>query len=399
MRSGTPGFVGQRLKEAREARELTAVALADLIGVSRQAVSQYENGVQTPAPFVMRRITEVVRLPFHFFLAPPSPEERDVIFYRSLASATKASRLRAERRYVWLRNVANYLRDFVQLPNVEFPPCGFVGDPRPISDADIEHAAQIARRFWGLNDHSISNMVWLIENHGGLVGRMELGSEKLDAFSQWNREDSTPYFILGSDKESAARSRYNLAHELGHLTIHRKVSRDLFADKAIFKLIESQANRFAGCFLLPESTFGAEFIRRPTLDLFRSLKNKWNVSIQLMIMRCSDLGIISADDKARLFASLSARGWRRKEPLDGAIEPEEPSLFKRSFELLIERRLVSPRDISFRLALDDMDIEELAGLERGFLRRTPGDSTAPVDERCDPGPGSDDLIPFPRSRV
>ena len=152
---------------------------------------------------------------------------------------------------------------------------------------------RIARRFWGLNDHSISNMVWLIENHGGLVGRMELGSEKLDAFSQWNREESTPYFILGSDKESAARSRYNLAHELGHLSIHRNVSRDLFADKAIFKLIESQANRFAGCFLLPESTFGAEFVRRPTLDLFRSLKNKWNVSIQLMIMRCSDLGIIS----------------------------------------------------------------------------------------------------------
>jgi transcriptional regulator with XRE-family HTH domain len=82
MRPGSPGFVGQRLREAREARELTAVALADLIGVTRQAVSQYENGLQTPAPEVMRRITEVVRLPYHFFLAPPSPEERDLIFYQ-----------------------------------------------------------------------------------------------------------------------------------------------------------------------------------------------------------------------------------------------------------------------------------------------------------------------------
>jgi Zn-dependent peptidase ImmA (M78 family)/DNA-binding XRE family transcriptional regulator len=397
MRAGTPGFVGQRLREAREARELTAVALADLIGVTRQAVSQYENGVQTPAPYVMRRITDVVRLPYHFFLAPPSQEERDVIFYRSLASATKASRLRAERRYGWLRNVTNYLREFVQLPDVEFPPCAFEADPRPISEADVEQAALDARRFWGLQDRSISNMVWLVENHGGLVGRMSLGSEKLDAFSQWNREESTPYFVLGSDKDSAARSRYNLAHELGHVLIHRKVSRELFAGKATFKIIESQAHRFAGSFLLPESTFGGEFIRRPTLDHLCSLKTKWRVSIQLMIMRCSDLGIITPDEKARLFSSLSARGWRRKEPLDEAIEDEEPSLFKRSFELLIERHVVSPRDIPFRLALDDLDVEELAGLERGFLRRAPGSTAAPVDDVGELGPDSSDLIPFPRA--
>jgi Zn-dependent peptidase ImmA (M78 family)/transcriptional regulator with XRE-family HTH domain len=396
MRPGSPGFVGQRLREAREARELTAVALADLIGVTRQAVSQYENGLQTPAPEVMRRITEVVRLPYHFFLAPPSPEERDLIFYRSLASATKSSRLRAQRRYRWLREVANYLRGYVRLPTAEFPPCAFGADPRSISEAEIENAAQAARRFWGLQDHSISNMVWLVENHGGLVGRIGMGGEKLDAFSQWNSEDSAPYFVLGSEKESAARSRYNLAHELGHILIHRNVSSGLFADKAVFNMIEAQAHRFAGCFLLPESTFGAEFIRRPTLDSFCSLKNKWRVSIQLMIMRCSELGIISVDEKTRLFAGLSSRGWRRTEPLDGSIEREEPSLFRRSFELLVGRRLVPPRDISFRLALDDMDIEELAGLESGFLRRSPGGPTSVADEPSEQGPGPDDLIAFPR---
>ena len=57
-------------------------------------------------------------------------------------------------------------------------------------------------QFWRLKDQSISNMVWLVENHGGLVGRIQLGSEKLEAFSQWNRVESTPYFILGSDKGS-----------------------------------------------------------------------------------------------------------------------------------------------------------------------------------------------------
>jgi predicted transcriptional regulator len=54
MKPGTPGFVGARLKEAREARFLSAIALADLVGVSRQAISLYENGAKTPGPEVMQ---------------------------------------------------------------------------------------------------------------------------------------------------------------------------------------------------------------------------------------------------------------------------------------------------------------------------------------------------------
>ena len=58
MRSGTPRFVGGRLRQAREARGVSASALAALLGVSRQAVSQYERGPETPSPAVMHRIAE-----------------------------------------------------------------------------------------------------------------------------------------------------------------------------------------------------------------------------------------------------------------------------------------------------------------------------------------------------
>ena len=108
------------------------------------------------------------------------------------------------------------------------------------------------------------------------------------------------------------RSRYDLAHELGHILLHRSVRKEAFVDKAVFRLIEQQAHRFAGSFLLPGSTFGAEFGRMPTLEYLTSLKAKWKVSIQFMIMRCAELDIISEHQKGRLFAGLSARGWRQK---------------------------------------------------------------------------------------
>ena len=43
-------------------------------------------------------------------------------------------------------------------------------------------------------------------------------------------------------------------------------------------------------------------------------------------------------------------------------------MLKRCIQVLIGRGLVSPRDIPFRLGLDDSDVEELAGFERSFLR-------------------------------
>ena len=69
MRAGTPGFVGARLREGREARGLTAIALSEILGVSRQAVSQYENSQQTPRPEIMLKIEQVLGLPLGLLFA------------------------------------------------------------------------------------------------------------------------------------------------------------------------------------------------------------------------------------------------------------------------------------------------------------------------------------------
>lgn len=401
MRPGTPGFVGARLREAREARGLTATALAELLGLTRQAVSQYENGVQTPAPQVMRRIAELTRLPAHFFLAPLAPAEADAIFYRSLESATKTARLRAERRYRWLRDIVAYVRGLIVFPKVNFPDITPPDDPARITEGFIEEAAVEARRYWGLKDNPISNVTWLVENNGAIVSRCELWADKLDAFSQWNTSEGTPYFVLGSDKGSAVRSRYDVAHELGHMLLHRRVRWETLNKKEIFKLIEGQAHRFAGAFLLPAKTFAEEFTYAPRLDHFRALKPKWKASIQFMIMRCADLGILTPEQKQRLFINLSARGWRTNEPLDDVIEPERPRFLRRSIETLIDRQVIDRTEIPFRLRLNGADIEDLAGLDSGYFGQEPNIPIGlrePADQEDTSGDESEelpDILRFP----
>ena len=108
--NGTPGFVGARLREAREARGLTAISLAEILSVSRSAVSLYELGEATPQPEVMRKIVGVLNLPDAFFLlAADDTLAAETIFYRSMSSATKGARLRGERRYGWLKKVVDRL--------------------------------------------------------------------------------------------------------------------------------------------------------------------------------------------------------------------------------------------------------------------------------------------------
>jgi transcriptional regulator with XRE-family HTH domain len=99
VKPGTNGFVGRRLREAREARGITAVSLAEILGVTRAAISQYEHGPRTPSPEIAERIASTLRLPLSFFMRPANDRAQRKIFYRSLSAATKAARVRSERKY------------------------------------------------------------------------------------------------------------------------------------------------------------------------------------------------------------------------------------------------------------------------------------------------------------
>ena len=87
-------------------------------------------------------------------------------------------------------------------------------------------------------------MTLLLENHGVVASRFELESDKLDSFSLWDSRTHRPLLILGADKQSAVRSRYDAAHELGHLIVHRNVPKAMLKDKPTLALVESQAHQF-----------------------------------------------------------------------------------------------------------------------------------------------------------
>jgi Zn-dependent peptidase ImmA (M78 family)/DNA-binding XRE family transcriptional regulator len=365
MRAGTPGFTGQRLREARDVRALSASSLSDLTGVSPQAIYQYESNRTSPSPQVLSLIADVLQLPAAFFVQAERPVETAEIFYRSMATATMRARRRARVRLRWLRDIEDYLTNYVALPEASIPDLGLPTNPLLLSDDEIDEAADQLRQHWRLGDAPIANMVLLLENHGVVVARDNLGAESLDGISQMT-DDSRPLVIIGTDKGSSARWRFDASHELGHLVLHANTSAEYLNRPDLYRRIEDQAHRFAAAFLLPLGPFGEDLFA-VSLDAFRALKPKWNVSIAMMIIRARSTGLLSEAAERKLWTGMSRRKWRVSEPYDDSTPHEEPRLLRRSFEMILQEGDQTPADVLSRLAISPSDVESLSGLNTGYL--------------------------------
>lgn len=71
--------------------------------------------------------------------------------------------------------------------------------------------------------------------------------------------------------------------------------------------------------------------------------------------------------------TLSARGWRSKEPLDDVLTIEEPLTFKMAIDLLLDNNRFTSDELvnnlcKYGLSLNHDDIELLLGLDKDRLK-------------------------------
>ncbi|MEA3641881.1 MAG: XRE family transcriptional regulator [Lamprobacter sp.] len=365
MAARTPGFQPIQLTQARLARGLTRVALATAVKRSAPSVSKWESGQQTPDPKALEALAQCLRVPRDYFLNPPFEAGERPRFFRSMANATKRSRERIQQHLLWLQRLSHDLQIWVDLPPPTVPDLG-VSDFQRLQESDIENAAAQVRADWGLWRAPIPDLLMVMENAGIIVARCAFSSQSIDGVSHWSLADDRPYVLLSSDKRNAVRSRFDAAHELGHLVLHRHVDQSALTHRDEFKELENQAHRFASAFLMPAEGFVNE-LPEVSLEAFRTLKPRWGVSIGAMIYRCKDLELITEEHAGRLFKYISARGWVRAEPEDERLALEQPRLIERSIRLLLTQGGYSVEQLLAELRLHPKDIEALAGLPAGLL--------------------------------
>ncbi|MHB1644259.1 MAG: XRE family transcriptional regulator [Acidithiobacillus sp.] len=363
-RGGVQGFQQDRLSQILAARRLTQVQLASMVGVSPATISKWRAGTQTPEREALDRLAGVVNVASEWFTRPTT-EKVSLPLFRSNASAHVAARAMLEARLEWAQDIAVALMEFVDYPDLNLPVRSFT-EPEEITDEDIEKAACECRDLWRLGRVAVQDLALAVEGAGVILIREETGIAQIEGLSAWSSVLGRPLILLSADKDNGYRSRFDLAHELGHLVLHRHIQRTTDRDR--HKLMEKQAHQFAGAFLLPAETFASEVCMPVTLDDLLLLKRRWGVSVAAIMMRLHVLGLLDEEGKLALFKRRSARWGGKAEPGDGDRKPEQPRLLRRTIDLLVEENVMPCDAIPRHFGLAAHDIEKLAGLPEGYFQ-------------------------------
>lgn len=364
MRTGVKGFQGARLVQARQVRAMSQTALAEASGISSPSISKWERGEQLPESVALEKVAEALSLPATWFLRPTPDYGPAGYFFRSNVSLTKEARLIARTRLEWLYELSGSIQEWIGWPDVNLPVNLSREDALIITDEEIESIAMQCRNHWRLGTGPIDDVLRVMESAGVIATREKLGHLKMDGVSRWFAGENRPYVFIAADKASAVRNRFDAAHELGHLLLHRNLTHEDVERQ--YAEIERQAHLFASSFLLPAESISLD-LEHPTLDTLFVLKRRWKVSIAAMIMRAGSLNLIGEAYMTRLWKNYSARGWRKGEPLDDELEAESPRLMPRAIKMLIEQGGFTKPQLIDTIGLPAADIERLCCLPAGYM--------------------------------
>lgn len=357
--------LGHRIKEARILKGYSLEELAKRVGLTRQSMSKYENEDMKISMEKLVDISEVLDFPIDFF-----KKKKDnlgigdnPIFFRSLRKTTSKIKESLGQNVEFLEEIFYNISEYIEFPKVNIDFSINKNYKIGVSDLYIEEIAMKMREKWGIGESPINNLVDLLQRNGIIISRIELDNYTVDAFSSMTRS-RVPFIILGSDKQSAVRSRMDCAHELGHIILHSHLSKEDIIEN--HNIIEDEAKRFASAFLLPANEFSKD-IYTINLDSFIYIKKRWKVSIAGIIVRSHRLNLITDDQYTYLFKRISAKKWRVKEPLDDIIQIEEPELLKEACNLLFDNGVISKKDFVRFIGFPVSLIEGLCNLEEGTL--------------------------------
>jgi len=357
-------FNPTRLRLARKRRGFTQTAFARRMELDRRSVTAFESGEFPPSERTIEKIAAVLEFPREFFfgddLDEPLPQ---VASFRSLSKMSAITRDMALAEGAIALHLSGWLEREFKLPKPAIPDLSREINP----DSTPEAAAATLRQLWGLGERPIKSMVHLLESKGVRIFALSTPSLAVDAFAMWR--ESTPLIFLNTQK-SSERSRFDTAHELGHLVLHRHVEPQ-------GEPSEREANDFASALLMPRASMFAYEWKTPTLTTLIKVKKHWGVSLAALAYRLHALGLLSDWHYRQLYVEMNKRGYKESEP-DSA--PRESSLvFRKVFEEL-RGEGSGKADIARSLAIPMADLDNLIlGLVTTSLtggRRTSAAATA-----------------------
>lgn len=302
--------------------ELTKAELAASLGVSPAAVGQYETGATRPRTELLPALARTLSVPIAFFATgrPLGRLDTAGAHFRSLRSTRAKDRAKAVAHAQQLWELTYALEKRVRFPDVDLPEV-----PADVAAAD---AAALLRSAWDIGRGPVSHLAATMEAHGIVVCLLALTDQAVTRVSAYSTQElDRPLVIVTPERaRSVYRYRFTCAHELGHLLLHPV---PLPGDRQQ----EREADQFAAEFLTPRQELEPLLPRSVRMPVLDELSRNWGVSVESLLFRMSELGIVSDVSLRRAFQRLASMAdMRREEPLS-SYPGELPTLLREAVDI------------------------------------------------------------------
>lgn len=185
-------FRGERLKNARLLRAKTITSLAEETGISKQSISLYENGENKPEYMRSVSMAKALDVPVAFFFSKdPCQTKTPATYFRSLASATKLTRMSQSIKLEYVAKMYEALLEYINFPILDLPRIAYSGIYNLYDEAslaamsnEIETVAGKLREYWGIGSGPVGDLQYILESHGVIVTGFDTAIDAVDAFSQ-----------------------------------------------------------------------------------------------------------------------------------------------------------------------------------------------------------------------
>ncbi|MBZ0273668.1 ImmA/IrrE family metallo-endopeptidase [bacterium] len=331
-------FVPSRLTLARKRRGMTKIRLGETTSLTVRSITAYESGDYEPTSAHLTTLSNALQFPEDFFSQPEVSElPPNGASFRAMSSMTAYQRDMALSAGYLAVELNQWLEDKFNLPQSDVP---------SLRNTEPEAAAEYVRNKWTLGELTIRNMIHLLELHGVRIYSLAESCREVDAFSLWR--GNTPFIFLNTTK-SAERSRFDCAHELGHLVLHRHGAPN-------GREAEQQADTFASAMLMPKGSVLAKAPRMATLDLLIALKKHWTVSVGALAYRLRALNLLTEWQYRTICVQIAQLGYRTREPQGSSHETSQ--ILNKVFLTLREEN-IAKKDVARDLRIDPTDLDAL----------------------------------------
>lgn len=282
-----------RVELVRQRLGLTKIGFVERLAIDRKRYQRFLLGGELP-PEAITKLCDLSGFSKEF-LEKQSVQypNAEAVSFRSLRSLTSGPRDAAIAASALAFEIDDWVSQRYGLPEHDLP---------QITNCPPAEAAGLLRAKWGLGIRPIKNLINQLELHGVRVFSLVEETRHLDAYSFWRNDK--PYVFLNTMK-TAEHSRFDAAHELGHLVMHRHSISP--------KDAEREADAFASAFLMPPADLIAEVPYVRSLQTLIEKKGRWGVSVAALNYSLHRLGKISDWTYRSNCIQLSKLG-RNKEP-------------------------------------------------------------------------------------